>query len=106
MNFGQVRIDTRFFRDAEPAQPEPVESAMAAHLRDYLRGYGRSNLAALEHLATFARWQEVAAQELQARASSLIKAFSSEELQAVALGSVDMAGIAREVLSELKGGAR
>lgn len=75
---------------------------MKAHIRDYLRGYGRNNLAALERLANFSRWPEMAEREILARASSLIGSFADDELSAVSFGQVDMQALAREVIAEME----
>jgi hypothetical protein len=70
---------------------------------DYLRGYGRHDLSALESLAQFELWGVVAQCELLARASRFIEILDENELRAVAAGEVNLVDLARWVAAELKG---
>lgn len=70
---------------------------------DYLRGYGRHDLSALEGLAQFKTWAEAAQCELLARASRFIKILDENELRAVAAGEVNLVDLANRVAAELKG---
>ncbi len=70
---------------------------------DYLRGYGRQNISALESLAQFGMWGVVAQCELLARASSFIKILDENELRAVADGEVNLVDLANRITTELKG---
>lgn len=70
---------------------------------DYLRGYGRQNISALESLAQFGMWGVVAQCELLARASRFIKILDENELRAVAGGEVNLVDLANRVAAELKG---
>jgi len=70
---------------------------------DYLRGYGRNDLSALESLAQFGMWGVVAQCELLARASRFIKILDENELRAVAAGEINLVDLASRVASELIG---
>lgn len=76
-----------------------------SHIRDYLRGYGGQNLTALEQLANFAHWPEMAQREIDQRAAHIVGVFSDSELHAIATGTVDMQALAREVMTEFGGKA-
>lgn len=73
-----------------------------AHLRDTLRGFGRSNQAALERLAEFTDWPRIAAREIERRATSLVEALDEETLAAIASGELDFAKLCRSIATETK----
>lgn len=75
---------------------------IGSQICDYLRGYGRNDPQALERLANFPAWPQMAAREILGRASRLITSFSDEQLEAIAFGAVDMRELAERVLAELK----
>ena len=69
--------------------------------KDILRGFGRSNEAALSTLAEFDDWQRIARQELEQRATGIIQALGDDALQAIAAGTLDFRALCREVANEL-----
>lgn len=75
---------------------------VGAQICDYLRGYGRNGPEALERLANFPAWPQMAAREILGRASRMITSFTDEQLEAIAFGAVDMRELAEGVLAELK----
>ncbi len=70
---------------------------------DYLRGYGRNNISALEGLPQFGMWGVVAQCELLARASTFIIILDENELRVVAASEVNLVDLANRVAAELKG---
>jgi hypothetical protein len=91
--------------------PQGVDLAtLAAHIKDFMRGYGRHDAQSLVELANYPQWQAIAQHELEIRAKAKILRFAAllgeEELQAVICGRLDIGALAAEVRSELKGGAR
>jgi hypothetical protein len=68
---------------------------------DFLRGYGRSNTAALEGLAVLPNWRGIAQAELERRATSIVQALDDETLRAIAAGELDFNQLCREAAREL-----
>ena len=77
----------------------------AAATKDMLRGFGRSNEAALTALAEFKDWQRIARQELEQRATGIIQALDDETLEAIAAGKLDFRALCQDVAMELQGKA-
>lgn len=70
-------------------------------LKDVLRGFGRSDQAALQRLSMFDDWQRVAAAELERRATQLVEALDEETLRAIAAGDIDFQAVCRDVAADL-----
>lgn len=64
-------------------------------VQDYMTGFSRNNQDRLDHLAKYPRWQQVAEDELQRRATRFLACFSDADLIAVASGEVDIAEMAK-----------
>lgn len=70
--------------------------------KEVLRGYGRANEAALASLMDVQDWQRIARQELERRATSIVQVLDDETLEAIAVGSLDMRAMCRQVAAELE----
>lgn len=70
-------------------------------LREVLRGFGRSDQAALQRLSLFDDWQRVAAAELERRATQIVEALDEETLRAIAAGDIDFQAVCRDVANDL-----
>jgi hypothetical protein len=70
--------------------------------KEVLRGYGRTNEAALVSLLDVQDWQRIARQELERRATSIVQALDDEALNAIASGSLDMRALCQTVAAEVQ----
>lgn len=70
-------------------------------LKDFMRGFGRSNQEALQSLSLFDDWQRVAKDELERRATQVVEALDEDTLRAIAAGEIDFKAVCREVAAEL-----
>ena len=75
----------------------------AAHIRDYLRGYGRNNIEALRSLIAYRFWAVLAQRELDARAYHFVSVLGNEELETIARGDLSLPELAQQVAGELEG---
>ncbi|MFY8016819.1 MAG: hypothetical protein ACOVN9_01790 [Inhella sp.] len=69
---------------------------------DYLRGMARADGRALDEVAGFGHWPEMAERERAARAARLVRVLSDVELEAVAEGHVCLQALATRVQAELR----
>ena len=69
--------------------------------KEVLRGYGRTNEAALVSLLDVQDWQRIARQELERRATSIVQALDDTTLEAIAAGTLDMRAMCRQVADEI-----
>ena len=69
--------------------------------KEVLRGYGRTNEAALVSLLDVQDWQRIARQELERRATSIVQALDDAILEAIAAGTLDMRAMCRQVADEI-----
>lgn len=88
------------------SHPTPDLTRLTQHVGDYLRGYGRNNIQALESLVAYRSWSVLAQRELDHRATRIISSLGDEELRAIARGDLSLQVIAHAIAQELKGGAR
>lgn len=70
--------------------------------KEVLRGYGRADEAALASLMDEQDWQRIARHELERRATSIVQVLDDETLEAIAVGSLDMRAMCRQVAAELE----
>lgn len=70
--------------------------------KEFLRGYGRTNEAALASLLDVQDWQRIARQELERRATCIVQALDDEALNAIASGSLDMRALCQTVAAEVQ----
>lgn len=70
-------------------------------LKDFLRGFGRNDRAALQRLGLFDDWQRVAKAELERRATQVVEALDEDTLRAIAAGEIDFKAVCRDVVAEL-----
>lgn len=70
--------------------------------KEVLRGYGRTNEAALVSLLDVQEWQRIARQELERRATRIVQALDDEALNAIASGALDMRALCQEAAAEVQ----
>ncbi|MEC5208932.1 hypothetical protein QF022_004025 [Vogesella perlucida] len=72
--------------------------------KDILRGYGEADPAVLEALLEVKDWKRIAQQELERRATEIIKLLDVPTLEAIASGEMDMRAVCQRALDENKQG--
>lgn len=72
--------------------------------KDILRGYGEADPAVLEALLEVKDWKRIAQQELERRATEIIKLLDVPTLEAIASGAMDMRAVCQRALDENKQG--
>lgn len=70
------------------------------HLTDYLAGYGRGRPDKLTEVVTYPAWQTRAQEELDRRMTRLMETLPDDLVAAVAAGEVDLAEVARGIMSK------
>ncbi len=78
-----------------------MNKIIAETLTEVLRGYGRTDKAALATLLDVSDWQRIARQELDHRATRVIQSMDQETLKAIATGVLDVGAICRQVADEI-----
>ena len=73
----------------------PIDAA-----KEVLRGYARANEAALASLLDVQDWPRIARQELERRATSIVQALDSANLEAIASGALDMQFMCQQVVAD------
>lgn len=68
-----------------------------SRINDYMAGFARRNPDGLNHLASYPRWQQVAEQELERRATRFVASLTDEDLVAIACGEADVNQLARDM---------
>jgi hypothetical protein len=80
------------------------------HMKDYLRGYGRADSAALQAFndayLNCASWADAARAELSRRRARFVTLLDDETLDLIAQGAIDLPAIAAQVAAELDAQAR
>ena len=71
-----------------------------SRINDYMTGFARRNSEGLNHLATYPRWQQVAEQELERRATRFLASMTDEDLVAVASGEADINALAKAMQAQ------
>jgi len=71
-------------------------------LTEVLRGYGRTDEAALASLLDVSDWQRIARQELERRATRVVQSMDRDTLEAIATGVLDVGAVCRQVAEEIK----
>lgn len=61
-----------------------------SRINDYMQGFARRNPDGLNHLASYPRWQQVAEQEMERRATRFLASLDDNDLAAIASGEVDI----------------
>ena len=74
---------------------------IAETLTEVLRGYVRTDNAALASLLDVSDWQRIARQELERRATRVVQSLDHETLEAIATGAVDVGTVCRQVADEI-----
>ena len=72
--------------------------------KDILRGYGEADQAALASLVEVQNWQQIARQELERRATSIVQVLDVDALEAIASGAMDMRAVCQQALDEIRQG--
>lgn len=70
-------------------------------VRAHLIGYGRADRAALEAVATYRSWWQVAVCELERRLARLIESLPTEEVDAIARRQINLNELATQALADL-----
>lgn len=70
-------------------------TAAQARINDYIAGFARRNSDGLNHLASYPRWQQVAEQEQERRATRFVASLTDEDLAAIACGEADINALAK-----------
>ena len=70
-------------------------------LKDFMRGFGRNNQAALQSLGLLDDWQRIAKDELERRATQVVEGLDEDTLRAIAAGEIDFKAVCRDVAAEL-----
>lgn len=71
------------------------------HMKDFLRGYGRSDGKALLPLMAYAGWKAAACTALAERRERILELFDDETLALIAQGEISVSDVAANVAEEM-----
>ena len=68
-------------------------------MTDYLRGMARRNPAAVQEVAGYTGWQQLAQRLLAERQEEFLRSLPEKDLRAIAIGTIDLNAAAQAALS-------
>lgn len=80
---------------SNPLESSPKMTDSQNSINDYMTGFARRNPEGLNHLANYPRWQQVAEQEQERRATRFVASLTDEDLAAIASGEADINTLAK-----------